>query len=153
MRGSYGSDGYYRVELALKCEPRRKFLVHRLVWETFVDSNIDVINHINGNKSDNRLSNLENVSHKENMRKAAEETNAWNFRKVAQYDKEGNYIRTFLNALDAARAMGILPGSLRNTIRRKGYTRNGYYFEYIEEESSSTSVKHVEPEELEAQDS
>lgn len=153
MRGSYGSDGYYRVELALKCEPRRKFLVHRLVWETFVDGNIDVINHINGNKSDNRLSNLENVSHKENMRKAAEETNAWNFRKVAQYDKEGNYIRTFLNASDAARAIGILPGSLRNTIRRNGYTRNGYYFEYIEEESSSTSAKHVEPEELEEQDS
>ena len=140
MRGSYGDDGYYRVELGLKNEARRKFLVHRLVWETFVNNNIDVINHINGDKHDNRLINLENVTQKENMQKATIETNAWNFRKVAQYDQEGNFIRVFSNASEAARTIGILPSSLRNTIRRKGHTRDGYYFEYIEEESSSTSV-------------
>lgn len=140
MRGSYGDDGYYRVEIAFPCKSRRKFLVHRLVWETFVSADIDIINHINGDKSDNRLINLENVTQKENMQKAVKETNAWNFRKVAQYDKEGNFIRTYLNASAAASAIGILPSSLRNTIRRKGYTHDGYYFEYIKEESSSTSI-------------
>ena len=140
MRGSYGSDGYYRVEISFRNQARRKFLVHRLVWETFVGDEICVINHINGDKSDNRLINLENISQKENMIKAVKDTNAWNFRRVAQYDKQGNLIRTYLNASEAARSIGILPSSLRNTIRRKGYTRDGYYFEYLEEESSSTSI-------------
>ena len=62
------------------------------------------------------------------------------YRVLGVSDKEGNLIRTYLNASEAARSIGILPSSLRNTIRRKGYTRDGYYFEYLEEESSSTSI-------------
>lgn len=39
---------------------------HRLVAECFLDENGDVINHKNGNKGDNRASNLEWVSQKDN---------------------------------------------------------------------------------------
>lgn len=60
----------------------RSSLGHVLVWEAFNGEkhNEMVINHINGNKHDNRLCNLEEISHQENMLKASEETNAWGFR-------------------------------------------------------------------------
>ena len=131
MRGSYGIDGYYRVDLEMPGQKRRKYLVHRLVWEVFNKVEPMIINHIDGNKQNNQLSNLENVTHRENMIKAAYETNAWNFRKVAQYDSEGKCIKIFANATEAANHIGILPSSLRNTIRRNGFTRSGHRFVYL----------------------
>lgn len=81
---------------------------------------------------DNRLSNLELVSHKENMQKAANETNAWNFRQVEEVNELGEVLNVYKNASDAARAIGIQPGSMRNTIRRKGKCYNGLYYRYID---------------------
>lgn len=136
--GSLADCGYRRFEVRFSDGRHKHFLVHRMVYETFVSSEYEVINHINGNKTDNRVENLENVSHKENMKKAAEETNAWNFRKVAQYDKEGNLIKIYLNASDAGRAMGILPSSMRNAIRLRDGCHNGYIFKYIGNDETST---------------
>lgn len=91
-----------------------------------------VINHINGNKHDNRLCNLEEISHQENMLKASEETNAWGFREVGEFDEVGNMLRKFANASVAAREIGILPGSMRNTIRRNGKCHNGLSYRYLD---------------------
>lgn len=148
LKGSKADCGYMRVDLQLPNAPRRKFMVHQLVYECFVSFNYDIINHIDGNKTNNHVENLENVSHQENMQKAANETNAWHFRKVAQYDKEGNYIRTFLNASDAGRAMHILPSSMRNCIRLRGGHHKDFIFKYIDEdEASSTISNESKPEE------
>lgn len=112
------------------------YLGHVLVWEAFNGPKGDkkVINHINGNKHDNRLVNLEEVTHQQNMIKASEETNAWNFRKVGEFDQQGNKLREFANASAAAREIGILPGSMRNTIRRGGICYNGLSYKYLERE-------------------
>lgn len=141
LKGNVADCGYIRVDLALPNKKRRKFLVHQLVYECFHSSKYEVINHIDGDKTNNSPENLESVSHKENMRKAAEETNAWNFRKVAQYDIEGNYIQTFLNASDAARAMKILPGSMRNAIRLREGRTQGFIFQYLEKDETSSTIR------------
>lgn len=138
--GSTADCGYKRFEIRFPNGSHKMFLVHRLVYECFVSPDYDVINHINGNKTDNRVENLESVSHQENMRKAAEETNAWNFKKIAQYDLEGNFIRTFLNASDAARAVNILPSSMRNAIRLREGRTQGFIFKYIEKDEASSAI-------------
>ena len=139
-RITYGSkidSGYRRFEIRFDNGKHKYFLVHQLVYECFISPDFEEINHINGDKTDNRVENLENVSHKENMIKATYETNAWGFRKVAQYDKEGNLIRTYANASEAGRAMGILPASMRNCIRLREGRHKDFIFKYIEDEGST----------------
>lgn len=139
-RITYGAkidSGYRRFEIYFQNGKHKRFLVHQLVYECFISPNFEEINHINGDKTDNRVENLENVSHKENMIKATYETNSWGFRKVAQYDKEGNLIRTYANASEAGRAMGILPASMRNCIRLREGRHKDFIFKYIEDEGST----------------
>jgi hypothetical protein len=61
------TGGYHLVMLHNNGITKNKF-VHRLVAESFLDnkSGKRCVNHLNGNKKDNRVSNLEWVSHKEN---------------------------------------------------------------------------------------
>lgn len=141
LKGNKADCGYMRVDIQLPKQKRRKFLIHQLVYECFISTEYDVINHKDGNKTNNKVENLESVSHKENLLKAAEETDAWGFRKVAQYDLEGNYIQTFANASSAARYIGILPGSMRNAIRLRDGKTKGFIFKYIEEDEASSTIR------------
>ena len=139
-RITYGAkidSGYRRFEIYFQNGKHKRFLVHQLVYECFISPDFEEINHINGDKTDNRVENLENVSHRENALKAVYETNAWKFRRVAQYDKEGNLIRTYANASEAGRAMGILPSSMRNCIRLREGRHKDFIFKYIEDEGST----------------
>lgn len=65
--GSSRGHDYKRVS-----KHQRLYYVHRLVWESAHGPLPDgsVVDHINGDKSDNRIANLEAVSHSENMRRA-----------------------------------------------------------------------------------
>lgn len=68
-----GGAGEYR-RIGLMVDGRsRTFYVHRLVAETFMPAHAKgaEVNHINGDKTDNRIENLEWVTHAENMAHAA----------------------------------------------------------------------------------
>ena len=59
--------GYFKVALC-KDGKQKMFYIHRLVAGTFIDNpnNYPQVNHINGNKKDNRVENLEWVTDLEN---------------------------------------------------------------------------------------
>lgn len=61
-------SGYWEI-----CICNKHYLVHRLIANAFIgfnmDSNLEV-NHIDGNKNNNKIDNLEIVSHADNMRHA-----------------------------------------------------------------------------------
>ena len=66
-------DGYYRVRLTLANGKRRNFPVHRLVLGMFSPINNMTelqVNHIDGNKHNNTLNNLEWCTSKENIHHA-----------------------------------------------------------------------------------
>ena len=67
----FNNSGYLRVSLSTenKC---KKFLVHRLVAEAFIPNNDNkkLVNHIDGNKQNNDISNLEWCTYSENLKHA-----------------------------------------------------------------------------------
>lgn len=131
LKGKITESGYREYYLRINGE-KKSYRCHKIVWETWVGDEQKVINHINGNKLDNRLINLENITNQENTMKAIYDTKTLKFKKTACYDKEGNLVQIFENNADAARCMNVKPSSIWNAIN-KGYCSCGYYWKNIED--------------------
>lgn len=131
LKGKITDSGYREFCLTFN-KKKHSVFGHKLVWETWIGTEQNIINHINGNKLDNRIINLENISNSENVFKAIYETKVLKFKKTASYDKEGNLVRIFENNADAARHMGVRSQSIFNAIK-KGYCSCGYYWKNIED--------------------
>lgn len=70
LKYSINHKGYYLVKICNQVN--KSFLVHRLVAEAFIDNpeNKLQVNHINGDKKDNRVCNLEWCTNNENQKHA-----------------------------------------------------------------------------------
>jgi hypothetical protein len=66
-------DSYVLIGITVK-RKTTTYKVHRLVAQAFIDNpdNLPEVNHIDGNKWNNCVDNLEWVSHRENLRHASE---------------------------------------------------------------------------------
>jgi len=82
--------------------------IHRIVALTFLDKpsdpNMKYVNHKNGNKFDNRVSNLEWVTNSDNIKHAHDNQIITQFKlPVCNYDLNGNFIKRFESITQAAK--------------------------------------------------
>jgi hypothetical protein len=138
---SYITNGYECVCLYdRKKKIGKKFLVHRLVLLSFDIDNPEnklFVNHINGIKNDNRIENLEWVTHSENMIHSFRvlgntlrgEDSPHN-KMVYQYDFKGNLIKTYFGATEAGKENKLSQGNISNCCRGITNSYKGYVWSY-----------------------
>lgn len=122
IKGTINKNGYIYVDL-WKNNKRHKKTIHRLVAENFLNNinNYTDVNHKDGNKQNNKLSNLEFCTRSYNIKEAyrlglkkkvypmmnKKGKYCPNSKKVIQYDLQGNIIKIWDSMMDIERELKI----------------------------------------------
>lgn len=137
------NNGYYRVIL-VSDNKNKNFLIHRLVAKAFIPNpnNLPEINHIDGNKSNNIIDNLEwcnhsyNIQHRINVlgiKMKTEHLQRYRNnqkRKINQYDKQGNFIKQWNCINDITKKLKIPHSNITACCKGRLNTAHGYKWEY-----------------------
>lgn len=130
--------GYLQVGLRDGYGKQKNYYVHRLVMEAFVGECPDgcEVNHIDENKANNNISNLEYVTHKTNMnygtniqRRATKRRKA-----VVQYSWDGNVTAEYESTVEAEKATGVWHNNISKVCKGKTKTAGGFMWKYKRDE-------------------
>lgn len=125
--------GYKFVTLSINNRAKR-LRVHRLVAEAFI-SNIEkkpYVNHKDGDRSNNKVENLEWVTPAENTQHAVQTGLLKSSRsvKVVQYSLNGERIKEFESQTEAANVLGIQQAKISDVCNGRRQTTGGFQWRY-----------------------
>ena len=116
------------------------FKIHRLVAQAFVPNpnSLPQVNHIDCNKQNNCVENLEWCSLQDNISHAVKNGLLKNrdysarYKKVNQYDLNGNFIKTWNSIKEAGIVLGICPSTITKVCKKKMHfkTYKGFKWDY-----------------------
>ena len=112
---------------------KSSFLMHRVLAELFIPNpeNKPCVNHIDGDKSNFDLSNLEWVTHSENTIHAQNTGLKHDLKPVILTPViAGGEILEFNSTADAARFLGVNRGNISQVLKGKGKSCCGYIISY-----------------------
>jgi hypothetical protein len=144
IRNGYKAVNLYNPETKKK----NTYNVHRLVTEAFINNpgNKPFVNHIDGNKENNNMENLEWVTAKENSAHA-EKTGLHkpHSKAVNQYTIKGEYINTYSSIIEAAKETGANDRKISAVCKGQRNTTGGFIWEYvIDEPTVPESINGIE---------
>lgn len=140
---SVANNGYYSVTL-YKNGQRKTYLVHRLMAETFLSNPCSkrTVNHKDGNKINNKISNLEWATYSENHKHSYEKLGRTaymqgkfgklnhNSKPVLMCSKEGVELKKYDALMDAERDTGILNNAICQCLKGKTKVAGGFKWRY-----------------------
>lgn len=139
LKGELTEKGYIRVALT----EHKRYLVHCIVARTFIPNpeNKPQVNHIDGNKQNNYVDNLEWCTQSENMCHALKTglkimpkgKDVYNARVIYQYDKNNNLIKRWECMSTASQTLKISQRDIVRVCKGKRKTCGGYIWKYEEE--------------------
>ena len=128
-------DGYGYLQLHLCKDGNKKtFKVHRLVAEAFIPNpdNKPQVNHIDENKTNNRVENLEwvwakdNINHGTRNKRVGEKLS----KQVLQFSIDGTFIKEWPSLREIEKQTGFNHGSISMCCLGKRKTAYGYIWKY-----------------------
>jgi hypothetical protein len=124
--------GYPIVTLVKNCKYKGKS-IHRLVAEAFIENpnNLPHVNHIDGNKLNNNVSNLEWISNTDNIRHAFRNGLFKRGGKIVlMYSLSGEFMGEFDILSDVTKKFGVESGNITRVLDGRYKQANGYIFKY-----------------------
>ena len=123
--------GYCSVTFSFDKRYFKKFQIHRLVAEAFIENknNKKCVNHINGKKDDNRVENLEWCTYSENEKHSynvlGKKTNGILSRKIPLKDIEKikNLYKSGTTQTQIAKNYKVSKGAISQLINNKSYVK------------------------------
>lgn len=129
---------YKRVAISLGHGQMKNCFVHRLVAEAFIPNleNKDLVNHKDGNRANNNVTNLEWCTASENALHAHKNglVGAQKKRPVRQFNLNGEWMMDFESATEAARQCGCQQGKITEACGGTRRTAGNYQWRYVDSE-------------------
>ena len=142
LKQRISNTGYFRTPINFNGF-KRDISTHRLIAITFLENpnNFPQVNHIDGNRLNNKVENLEWVSMSENVIHAYKTGLNYGLRDelsphkkaVIQLDKYGKFIKRWCSATQAARELGCHKQGIYQVCIHKKKTCCGYIWKYEDE--------------------
>lgn len=131
--------GYVKVQLSDESHKQKHYLLHRIIASAFCEKEPQKIevNHIDGNKLNNRAENLEWVTRDENLRHAYENglmPNCTVSRKVIAINIETGERAEFSSIYTASKLTGISKGNICMACKGDRPYAGGFYWQYKQED-------------------
>lgn len=125
--------GYLAVNL-YKNNHRKLITIHRLVAITFIPNtnNYQQVNHIDENKHNNCVNNLEwcNCQYNNNYGRHKENASASRSVAVNQYTLSGEFVSKYKNAKEAAKSINVHFSGIYRCCNRKIQSSHGFIWRY-----------------------
>jgi len=124
--------------------------IHRIVASVFLGENDIIINHKDGDKTNNNLENLEWVSYKDNTKHALEsKLTKTHSNKVGQYTlKDQELIKEYSSIIEASKETGISDKHIGSVCRGNRKSTGGYVWKYIDKDFSKINEDEVDGKEI-----
>lgn len=122
--------GYAKVGLCKGNEKLKQIKVHRLVATAFIPNpdNLPQVNHIDEDKRNNDVSNLEWCTASQNQRHSIHQRSC----KINQLTLDGELVNTWDSSEQIKRELGYSKGNIISCCKGKRKTAHGYKWEYAD---------------------
>jgi len=137
VNSGWDNSGYVHVSIGKNSYP-----LHRLIAKAFIKQNDPTqteVNHKDGNKKNNTKTNLEWMSHKENVQHAFD-TGLSPTKTVIQYDLSGKKICSYNSIADAKRTLNLEYSHISKTVDKE---KRAHGFIWCSTESNNAIPSHI----------